>query len=118
MPEARHFYHSFPRPRHSESVEHLSAKGLAILRLIRETGVVLAPEVIEWQVPLETGVPRTIVIRQRRICFTELSRTEIREHATRFGHFSLKFNIEDLRRLGAMPVMYVPQHLGQETSAQ
>ena len=39
------FYHSFPRPREGETRQELLARGLAILRSIRPTGLILAPEV-------------------------------------------------------------------------
>jgi hypothetical protein len=85
--------------------------GLAILRAIQEIGLVLAPEVLTWKQSLENGEYRTITLRQRRICFTELARSEVQEHGKKFGPYALELRVNDLRRLGALPVMYIPQHL-------
>lgn len=64
-----------------------------------------------WKQSLENGEYRTITIKQRRICFTELARSQVKEHGKTFGPFSLEWRIDALRRLGALPVIYVPQHL-------
>jgi hypothetical protein len=85
--------------------------GLAILEAIRQFGLVLAPEIIVWTQSLKDGHTRTITLRQRRICFTELVRDEVEEHGERFGPFSIELSIESLRRLGGLPVIYMPQHL-------
>jgi hypothetical protein len=107
----RHFYHSFPRIRPGDKREHIVSKGVAILRTIREIGLVLAPEILVWKQALANGEYRTIINRQHRICFTELSRDEIAQHGLKFGPFSLEFDIDTLRRVGALPVIYMPQHL-------
>ena len=104
----RNFYHSFPRVRPGESRERSIKVGLQILRAIQQLGLVLAPEVVIWKQPLENGEERTVPTRQRRISFTELSRSEVEEHAKRFGPFSLEFRVDTLRRLGALPVIYTP----------
>ena len=48
-------------------------------------------------------------VAQKRMCFTELTEPELREHSNRFGPFSLEFSIPSLRQLGAVPVFYVPR---------
>lgn len=105
----RKFFHSFPRPRPSDTPETLNAKGLAILRLIKEIGVMVAPEIVEWHVPLQDGTQRSIKYDQLRICFTELHESELHQHAQRFGPFALEFEIDRLRQMGALPVIYMPQ---------
>ncbi|MDO8677968.1 MAG: hypothetical protein Q7R30_05310 [Acidobacteriota bacterium] len=50
---------------------------------------------------------------QRRMCFTELARAELRPHADTFGPFALQFRIEQLRKLGALPVIYVPDRTSE-----
>jgi len=91
-------------------------RAIAILALIRKIGLVLAPEVIEWdlsplglsQVPLRT--------LQRRMCFTEIAPVELSEHCNSFGPLALSFNTVKLREAGAMPVIYVPQGLSSPLS--
>jgi hypothetical protein len=101
----RFFYHSFPR---RSSVADADSKGCRILETIRDIGLLLMPEYIEWRQPT-SGEPRILPILQKRICFTELSPAELPEHATKFGQFALEFDIDVLRRLGAIPVFYLPQ---------
>ena len=107
----RKFFHSFPRLRPSDTPETLNARGLAILRLIRDIGLIVAPEIVEWHVPLQGGTQRSIKYDQLRICFTELHETELRQHAQRFGPFALEFEIGRLRQMGALPVIYMPQQV-------
>ncbi|MBX5455077.1 MAG: hypothetical protein K6U10_14230 [Acidobacteriia bacterium] len=107
----RKFFHSFPRPRPSDTPETLNARGLAILRLIKDIGLIVAPEIVEWHVPLQGGTQRSIKYDQLRICFTELHESELRQHAERFGPFALEFEIGRLRQMGALPVIYMPQQV-------
>lgn len=107
----RHFYHSFPRVRPGDSREHTIQAGFKILKAIQQIGFVLAPEVVVWKQSLEDGHSRTITLRQRRICFTELARAEVEQHGKKFGPFSLELSVDSLRRLGGLPVIYMPQHL-------
>lgn len=107
----RHFYHSFPRPYRDYEYGQIIKDGLEILKSIKNTGLILAPEIVEWKQLLSDGTFREISNRQVRISFTELSENEIFEHSKKFGPFSIEFEINDLRRMGAMPVIYVPQHL-------
>lgn len=107
----KHFYHSFPRVRTGESRAQVIQVGLETLKSIQQIGLVLAPETVVWRQCLENGQDRTITVGQRRICFTELSRDQVQQHAERFGPFSLEFRIDTLRQLGALPVIYVPQRL-------
>jgi hypothetical protein len=106
----RNFYHSFPRIRPNDSRERIIKCGLETLKAIRQVGIVLAPEILTWkQSPGTNG--RTLTMRQCRICFTELSRNEVEEHGKKFGPFSIELPLDTLRRLGALPVIYMPQHL-------
>jgi hypothetical protein len=105
---ARFFYHSFPRRGRSSDSE--IEKGCKILSLICDVGFVLAPEVVKWRNPHADGSPpREQQTIQRRICFTELAPSELIEHAKEFGHFALEFDVQTLKRMGAMPVFYIPQ---------
>ena len=112
--EPRFFYHSFPRPRQSETHSETASRGWAILRSMKELGLVLAPEVVEWRTPVSIGTPLPTRLLQRRICFTELSQQELSEHSRRFGPFALEFETTALRRLGALPVIYMPQALTEQ----
>ena len=108
MGQPRFFYHSFPRPRQGETDSETASRGWAVLQSMRELGLILAPEVVEWQTPVSLGTPSPTRILQRRICFTELSPQELCEHSTRFGPFALEFETTALRRIGALPVIYMP----------
>jgi hypothetical protein len=106
----RYFYHSFPRPR---ARENAIDRGLMILECLTRVGLVLAPEIVEWNQPLSDGTIRTHHTVQQRICFTEISARELRAHADNFGPFALEWEISALRRLGAIPVFYIPQTLSE-----
>lgn len=107
-PAERFFYHSFPRRGRSTDTE--IQKGCKILALICEAGLLLAPEVVKWKHPHADGsAPREQEVIQRRICFTELAPDELGRHAEEFGNFSLEFDIDTLKHLGALPVFYIPQ---------
>ena len=109
--EPRFFYHSFPRKRRGESDSEAAIRGMAILRSIKDLGLLLAPEVVEWRTPASLGVSSPIRVMQKRICFTELARSELALHSSRFGPFALEFSISELRRMGALPTIYMPQAL-------
>ena len=105
--ESRFFYHSFPRRGKSDST--MIEKGCQLLTSIRDIGLLMVPEQIEWKQPLADGSPaRVLRILQRRVCFTELAPRELPEHAEKFGAFALEFDIDVVRSLGALPVFYVP----------
>lgn len=110
MAEERYLYHCFPR-RSANSAEEI-AKGLKVLKCIRDFGLLLLPESIEWSQPVTGRPPRTFPVIQPRVCFTDLSPAELPEHAARFGHFAIEFDMESARKLGAIPVFYVPQRDG------
>jgi len=104
----RFFYHSFPR--RGRSTDSEIEKGCKILSLVCDAGLVLAPEVVKWHYPRADGSPpREQQTIQRRICFTELAPGELIEHAKEFGHFAIEFDVQTLKRMGAMPVFYIPQ---------
>jgi hypothetical protein len=104
----RYFYHSFPRRGRDEKVE--AQRGLKILELIRDFGLLLTPEITAWEYPHADGSPpRKMEMVQRRACFTELSPRELPRHAKEFGHFALEFEIDTLKSLHALPVFYIPR---------
>lgn len=105
--EERFFYHSFPR-RGVLTPEEIT-KGCKILAAIRDFGLLLTPQYIEWKQPTVSGEPRIFPVLQKRVCFTELIPRELKGHAQKFGNFALEFEIDVVRRLGAIPVFYVPQ---------
>ena len=109
--EEHFFYHSFPRLRPGDQTEMIITKGLNILRNVKELGLIIAPEIVEWRQPLIDGTHRVTHLRQKRISFTELARSQVVEHGKKFGPFSLEFKIDVLRRMGALPVIYMPQSL-------
>ena len=112
--DPRFFYHSFPRTRQSETHSETASRGWAILQSMKRLGLILAPEVVEWHTPVSLGTPSPVQILQRRISFTELSPQELSAHSTRFGPFALEFETSALRRVGALPVIYMPQALSEQ----
>lgn len=76
---------------------------------MRDLGLALIPEFIEWRQPLSDGKFRVFPKVQQRACFTELTPPELPEHARRFGHFALEFDQMTIREMGAVPVFYIPQ---------
>jgi hypothetical protein len=113
----RYFYHSFPRRSRGTPAE--IEEGCAILRIIRDHGLALVPQVIEWEYPHADGSPnRTAEIFQQRICFTELPPSELAGHAVKFGCFALEFRVPVLKALGAIPVFYIPRAIGEAQGAE
>ena len=108
MPRTKYFYHSFPRPRDGEDTID---RGLKILECLANVGIILAPEIVEWNQPLSNGNFRKHYTVQQRICFTEISPYELRAHGKKFGPFAIEWEINSLRQLGAIPVFYIPQAL-------
>ena len=110
----RYFYHSFPS-RGGEGLPATYSKRLKILSSIANHGLLLAPEDIEWRENLSNGtLGQPLRVFQKRVCFTELAPAELGEHALRYGPFALEFDIQTLRRLGGMPVFYIPRSLGTD----
>ena len=106
----RYFFHSFPRPKDTETTNQTFERGLKILSFMKNAGVVLAPEIVEWKdVPAITGNAEYLSLLQRRVSFTELSLNELPLHSKQFGPIAIAFNIGRLRGAGALPVIYVPQ---------
>ena len=100
-----YFYHSFPR-RDKENEE----EALSRLASIADNGFLLVPEIIKWREPLQNGgLSEFIENCQKRICFTELAPNELSGHTKQFGRFSIEYRIDDLRKLGAVPVFYIPK---------
>lgn len=110
----RYFYHCFPRRRGANKAESFS-KGLKVLKSILKSGLVLTPERTEWFEFLADGNrSKPIEVFQKRICFTELSPSELPQHTEIFGDLALEFSIEQLRYLGAIPVFYLPSMAEKE----
>jgi hypothetical protein len=114
----RLFFHSFPRPKAAESEEDTLERGLGILGFMKKVGLVLAPEIVDWDVSVISGGAERLHILQRRACFTELSLSELTAHNTMFGPIALSFNVSALRSAGATPVLYVPQGIADNPLSQ
>jgi hypothetical protein len=111
----RFFYHSFPRRGSNTGVE--MDKGCKILSLICDAGLLLAPKVVKWEYSHADGSPpRKQEYIQRRVCFTELSPSDLIEHAQNFGLFALEFEIDVLKGMGALPVFYIPRATSADAS--
>ncbi|MGC3958421.1 MAG: abortive infection system antitoxin AbiGi family protein [Verrucomicrobiota bacterium] len=109
--EERFFYHCFPRGQQANA-----DLGIKTLGLIAKIGFVLTPEVIAWDEPIATGRGPTLKKLQRRICFTQLPKGELKQHCATFGDFAIQYSYETLRRIGGIPVFYVPQNRNQEVA--
>jgi hypothetical protein len=108
-PQAEHFFfHSFPRRRAGESREAQLEKGVKITRGLLRSGLLLTPENYEIPIISKGSVIDKLEAVQRRVCFTELASSDLQSHSETFGSFALAYTIDDLRKLGAMPVFYVP----------
>jgi hypothetical protein len=114
----RRFFHSFPRPKSGEDEDATIERGLAILGAMKKIGLVLAPEIVEWDLGQITGGREELKLLQRRASFTELSDAELPPHTEVFGPISLSFDIGALREAGATPVMYIPQGLASSALSQ
>ncbi len=85
------------------------SKGLAILKSIATSGLLLTPERTVWSEFRQDGTrSEPIEVFQKRACFTELAPDELQAHGEQFGSFAIEFEIEKLRLLGAIPVFYLP----------
>ncbi len=105
----RYFFHSFPRRRAEDTRDEQIAKGLKIAASLLRNGLLLTPE--NYEIPIlgkDGAVVDKLQAIQRRACFTELERMALPEHANLFGPISLAYEIANLRRLGALPVFYIP----------
>lgn len=118
MSETRFFYHSFPRPKGAERAAETLERGLKILAYMKDVGLVLAPEAVQWDASALSTNDEKITVLQRRACFTELGQDELSNHSRTFGPISLEFEIADLRASGAVPVIYSPQGLPDSIASQ
>jgi hypothetical protein len=113
----RYFYHSFPRRSRKTATEN--EKGCQILSIMRDVGLLLTPEPVEWGYEHADGsAPRTSAALQRRVCFTELAPKELPGHAEKFGRFALEFSVPALKSLGAIPVFYIPRAISGASGAE
>lgn len=100
-------YHSFPRWR--KNGEENIAKGLKILKSIVENGLLLNCETKKWMERLQNGqLSSPINLMSISCSFTLLEEYELINHCNKFGNFSLEFEIQTMRKLGAIPIFYIP----------
>jgi len=104
-------YHSFPR--NMRKHPDCNKVGLATLEAIIKNGLILTPEVLEWKDPTPReyypkNSPSEMKHLQLRVCFTELEESAVLEHSNEFGEFAIEWSIEEGRKLGFIPVFYVP----------
>lgn len=112
----RFLYHSFPR-RFAESSLH-DKKAHVILKNIVKYGLLLTPEVITWadQMHHSRELPDYSYL-QLRACFTELQRSELADHQRIFGRYVIEWSIESARKLGCIPVFYMPTSAASPTTS-
>ncbi|TCD01217.1 abortive infection system antitoxin AbiGi family protein [Pedobacter psychroterrae] len=107
-PSKAFLYHSFPRRREGD-VDH--TKGLKILESIFKSGLLITPEVYKLQESLtDDSNGQEIIVVQKRVCFTEISESELADHASHFGDITLQFELDSLLQSGLSPVFYLPQN--------
>jgi hypothetical protein len=66
----RRFFHSFPRPKKGESEDATLDRALSILTLMKQVGLVLAPENVTWDVSGFSLSAKELSTLQRRASFT------------------------------------------------
>jgi hypothetical protein len=76
-------YHSFPgaAPAHREYNEF----GVDILKSMIDIGLVLVPEFIQFDEYYEDCTAATLKIGQKRLCFTDIEQSRLRDHSRTFG---------------------------------
>lgn len=114
---SRYFYHCFPQWFGTTNEQDTPSREAAVatLRLMFRWGLLLTPETVVFHGEPTMGDDiKPIRIGQRRICFTELAPHEVPDHADAFGPLALEFDQDSLRKLGAMPVFYIPQALSHD----
>jgi hypothetical protein len=105
----RFYFHSYPRQRTGELRTDQLRKAELISQSILDNGLLLTPENHEYSLrDRDSNIIDQIKVIQRRICFTELEPAALPKHSESFGPFALVYEIEVLRRFGALPVFYVP----------
>lgn len=82
--ESRFVFHSFPRPLGGESEDDTLARGLKILALMKRIGLILAPEVVHWDMTVLTPDAPPVDLLQSRASFTELAFSELTRHSEVF----------------------------------
>jgi hypothetical protein len=107
------FFHSFPRDRKFRTLD----SSLKILRSVLQYGLLLVPEIVNYPPELrDPGDERDKIVNvQRRLSLTMLPAEQLSEHCRYFGPVSFEFSPLAARRLGAMPVMYLPQATSGES---
>jgi len=80
--------------------------GIKILESMINTGFLLTPEPIDWNQHL--GIKGLRLVNQKRFCFTYIEPKELDKHCEKFGLYSLQFDEDAIRELGALPAFYVP----------
>jgi hypothetical protein len=65
--------------------------------LIRKIGLVLAPEILDWDLRAIAAGSEKLQLLQRRLCLTEISPSELCQHSTMFGPIAIAFDVEKMR---------------------
>jgi hypothetical protein len=99
------FYHSFSRRSRNEN------SSLKVLDLMCKNGLLLTPEILIWADLIDPSKTHSTTVEQKRICFTELSETQLADHSKIFGSFALEFPHDCFRKIGGMPVFYIRSKL-------
>lgn len=112
------FYHSFPRQQLNESEKDREQRGLKILELIIRHGLLLTLEDVSWQEPSAATLLPPVGTVQRRICFTNLRPSELKDHKKIFGPLSVEFVATAFVQIGGVPVMYFPRLKDRQKGAE
>jgi hypothetical protein len=97
-------YHTFPRRQGND----VKKKGLVVLESILQNGLLLTPELFQFAEAKLNGAIDPILVSQKRVCFTELSETELSDHGKVFGPISMEWDLNQLKLAHVCPVFYVP----------
>jgi len=105
-----YLYHSFPRMQRKDGSlrKNSSDSGLNILRSMISDGLLLFPEELDYKEKNEDLFLRK---DHRRASFTVLNETELKNHCSTFGKFTIGIQQIDARLLGILPTIYIYKSL-------
>jgi hypothetical protein len=118
--EPRYAYHAFPR-RDRGTRSSTARRGLAVLRSIASSGLLLRPEVVAvpGEILDDGSVGQPSFIGERFGAFTVRTVASlVGEHAHRFGQFAIELDVSSVIEIGALPAFYLPLRDDQHGSGR
>lgn len=116
-------YHCFPRQKNriepgTEPIGDCIRESIEILESIFDNGILLTHENVilptHWRDPYGDALASDLEIQQFRFCLTYLQDdNELYQHSKLFGRVGVAFNIDFVRKIGGVPVFYLPAPVNQ-----